>query len=369
MSHLKEREEKICLNCHAVIYGKYCHICGQENIEPKETFWGLLTHFVYDITHFDGKFFSTLKYLLLKPGYLSKAFMQGRRASYLHPIKMYVFTSAFFFVFFFAFINTIDDDLDATITTSASEVRRTIDSSLTVLKANQNDPTFYGAPQKKVEQKIAAYEADLIRLKTDTTNLNQLNYFKDKGNLFGANQFKSIDDYTKAQTALPPEKRDVWLIRQLRIRELEMRDKYGNDSNILLKKLLDTFFHQFPQMLFVSLPIFALLLQIIYIRHRKLYFYADHAIYAVHLYVAMFILLFLQLLAGKLSAQPFLHWLNIVSNLIVVYMFYYQYRSLRFFYGQGRFKTILKYILLLLFNIFLFAVLFIVFFLLSVFLV
>ena len=66
-----------------------------------ETFWGLLTHFVYDITHFDSKFFSTLKYLFAKPGFLSLEFLKGRRASYLHPIRMYVFTSALFFVIFF----------------------------------------------------------------------------------------------------------------------------------------------------------------------------------------------------------------------------------------------------------------------------
>ncbi|MBP0577674.1 DUF3667 domain-containing protein, partial [Campylobacter jejuni] len=76
---------------------------GQENIEPKESFWHLTTHFIYDITHFDGKFFSTLKYLLFRPGFLSKEYLKGRRAGYLHPVKMYVFTSALFFLIFFSF--------------------------------------------------------------------------------------------------------------------------------------------------------------------------------------------------------------------------------------------------------------------------
>ena len=100
MSHLHERKEKICLNCKSVIYGRFCHVCGQENIEPKETFWGLLTHFVYDVTHFDGKFFDTTKYLLFRPGFLALEYLRGRRASYLNPIRMYVFTSAFFFIIF-----------------------------------------------------------------------------------------------------------------------------------------------------------------------------------------------------------------------------------------------------------------------------
>ena len=65
MSHFKERTEKHCLNCGTSVHGRYCHSCGQENIEPKETIVHLVSHFFKDITHFDGKFFSTLKYPLL----------------------------------------------------------------------------------------------------------------------------------------------------------------------------------------------------------------------------------------------------------------------------------------------------------------
>ena len=102
VSHLKERTEKICLNCKAELIGRYCHVCGQENLEPKETVWHLVQHFFNDITHFDGKFFSTVKYLLRKPGFLSREYMAGRRASYLNPVRMYVFTSAIFFLILFS---------------------------------------------------------------------------------------------------------------------------------------------------------------------------------------------------------------------------------------------------------------------------
>src|ERR1700677_3903986 len=102
MSHLKERKEKNCLNCQATLYGRYCHVCGQENMEPKETVWHLVQNLFNDITHFDGKFFATVKYLLRKPGVLSSEYRAGRRASYLHPIRMYVFTSAFFFIILYS---------------------------------------------------------------------------------------------------------------------------------------------------------------------------------------------------------------------------------------------------------------------------
>ena len=104
MSGLKERMQKNCLNCRIVVKGRFCHRCGQENIEPKESVWDLIAHFFKDITHFDGKFFSTVKYLFKKPGFLSKEYMVGRRASYVNPIRLYIFTSAFFFLIFFSFM-------------------------------------------------------------------------------------------------------------------------------------------------------------------------------------------------------------------------------------------------------------------------
>src|SRR4029079_10879844 len=102
VSHSRERSEKTCLNCNAQLHGRFCHVCGQENTDPRESFWSITTHFFNDITHFDGKFFSTVGKLLVKPGFLPSEFIRGRRASYLHPIRLYVFTSAIFFIIFYA---------------------------------------------------------------------------------------------------------------------------------------------------------------------------------------------------------------------------------------------------------------------------
>lgn len=106
MSHLKERKDKDCLNCGAQVQGRYCHICGQENTEPHESFWALIQHFIFDLFHFDGKFFESVKYLLFRPGFLTKEYMRGRRLAYLNPIRMYIFTSAIFFLLIFNFFTS-----------------------------------------------------------------------------------------------------------------------------------------------------------------------------------------------------------------------------------------------------------------------
>ena len=105
MSHRRLRKENKCLNCGAEVIGRFCHECGQENAEAKETIWHLLHHFFSDLTHFDSKLLHTLRYLTLKPGFLSKEYNNGRRVRYVYPLNLYFFTSAIFFLVFSSLVN------------------------------------------------------------------------------------------------------------------------------------------------------------------------------------------------------------------------------------------------------------------------
>jgi hypothetical protein len=173
VSHLKERVERNCLNCNAQIVGKYCHICGQENIYPKESVWHLVNHFFQDITHFDGKFFSTIKFLITRPGFLSAEYARGRRVSYLNPIRMYVFTSAFFFLIFFSFIQK-DEVATAKINVSAKEKiaelqhnKENLEQTLAVV----NDSTERSQLIKFVKE----IDDNVLLLQEDSTAVNKIN--------------------------------------------------------------------------------------------------------------------------------------------------------------------------------------------------
>jgi len=96
------RTENNCLNCGATLQGKFCHVCGQENLQIKESFGHLMNHAISDYFHFDEQFFNTLKPLLFQPGKLTTEYMAGKRMSYLHPVKMYIFISLIFFVLLFS---------------------------------------------------------------------------------------------------------------------------------------------------------------------------------------------------------------------------------------------------------------------------
>lgn len=323
MSHLNERSQKNCLNCNAQVHGKYCHICGQENIEPFETAWHLVSHFFKDITHFDGKFFSTLKYLIFKPGFLSKEYMIGRRASYLNPIRMYVFTSAIFFLIFFS-LTDVNDKI----------IQRTYEGK-TLEQVAAMDSAAFNAFTREVND-------------GKTMTMEEFKHYVDSSDKVGGIHFTSHRYKNKAEydSVLKSGKKDHnWLQRTLVYKEIQINQKYNNDQSLILKSFVNILIHSFPQMLFISLPLFALILKLLYIR-RKEYYYASHAIFSVHLYVFIFIMLLVVI--GLREAKDYLHWgaINYIVALVFASMVFYEYKAMRNFYEQRRAKTILKFILL-----------------------
>lgn len=346
MSHLKERSEKICLNCNAELYGRYCHVCGQENLEPKETFWHLVTHFVYDVTHFDGKFFSSAKYLLFKPGYLSHEYIRGKRASYLNPIRMYVFVSAIFFLFFLAILkpeNAIQVNETADKSKSAKDVIKELQGRRNAQEEVINDkdiPEVGKIGSRAVVKKI---DEAIIKIQKDSTQKSKVDL--DNGDFSGFTSYKTVASYDSVQNALPESKRDGWIKRTFLRRNIEVNEEYGTNGNEMMSRMGEKFFHSFPQIMFVSLPLFALVLQLLYIR-RKNFYYVDHIIYSVHLYCGIFVLFFVLLVISQISKIPHLSWVMYLAIIVWLYLFYYTYKGLRNFYEQGRGKTILKWFLL-----------------------
>ena len=349
MSHSRERKEKICLNCNAELNGRFCHACGQENLEPKESFWGLVTHFFYDITHFDGKFFTTLGYMLYKPGFLSKEYIRGRRASYLNPIRMYVFTSALFFLIFFSMFNIRNWDIGSDVNqgleraTSGTSILK--EQALQEARTRQDSITIEGLYAR------LGINSDSARTKArDSVGKNDSlgeETNKNKGDRLTSRlvKYESKAEYDSVQNAKPMGERDRWLSRTIKYRAIELRNKYEGQGNQLVKDLLDKFLHTFPYLLFVSLPLYALFLKLLYIRRRQFY-YVDHGIFLIHLYIFTFIILLILFGLYKLNEVAGWGWVGWLQAALMTYGVIYTVIAMRRFYNQGWMKTIIKFILL-----------------------
>ncbi|MGB8192454.1 MAG: DUF3667 domain-containing protein, partial [Chitinophagaceae bacterium] len=362
MSHSKERAEKVCLNCNIPIHGRFCHQCGQENREPKESVWGLITHFFYDITHFDGSFFSTVKYLIFRPGFLSAEYIKGRRAGYLNPIRMYVFTSAFFFIIFFSVFNPDSIDLGKSDKLYSDSTRFNAMKYALQYADNKQDSALIMAQMASWQDSIATKKKRKASQNKRETILagDTTRYTPVRVNM--PDDYRSIAHYDSSQKLLPAAERDNWLKRMIQKRQILLNEKYKGDKIAIMKDWIVSFIHQFPKLLFVSLPIFALLLRLLYIR-RKQFYYVDHGIFSIHLYIFAFLLLLVSMGVSSLAGATGWGWINWLQLVIWLYALYYNYKAMRNFYRQSRGKTIVKYLLLNILAtisiIFLFAVFFV----------
>ncbi len=326
MSHLKERSDKNCLNCGSKVAGRYCQFCGQENVEVKESIWHLIMHFIEDLTHFDGKLWKTLKLLLLKPASLTKYYMDGKRATYLHPIRMYLFVSAVFLLVIFSGGPK-----------SPGEIKKEVNAKLATQVSKQ-----------KLDSAIK--EADNFKLQIGTDTFN----------------YKSIESYEAAQNKLPVTKKDSWFEQKIAMRQIYLSQKYKGDKFEIGKALIEQFQHYFSRILYISLPIFAFFVWVLY-RRNKEHFFVDHLIFSIHIYCAFYIILFAVKIIDNVY-EFFMHKPFVILDALVAFvLFFYLYKSLRNHFHQSRAKTILKFIILSTLTLCLMTGLMLFFFLLSLF--
>jgi hypothetical protein len=367
VSHRPERKEKNCLNCGTIVVGKYCHNCGQENTDPGMTLWGLFQHFFYDITHFDGKYFDTLRHLFTKPGFLSKAFMDGKRASFVDPVKMYIFTSAFFFLLFYSFFLKVDEkDMESGLVTIND-----LENQIRALDSSDNKYDFRNnyLILNKSDTLLDMRDAKAVRYFRDSLNLilKKLNkvdsLFPEKGmiRILNLSEYTSRNEYDSLQKILPEAQRDSRLTRLMVYRQIDINEKYDGDLKKYIAGLLNKFLHSFPTLLFISLPLLTSVLSLLYIRIKK-YLYVNHGIFLVHQYIFTFLLLIPFFLTYEAAHyMPWKIW-SFVRIGIFIWLSIYLYRSMRVFYVQSRLKTTGKLILFLFFSLFIMLLIFILYF-------
>lgn len=274
-----------CLNCGSLLTGTYCSQCGQKNIPKRQTLGELFENFLGSFFSYESKFFKTIRYLLFRPGFLAKEYNAGRRERYYHPARMYVFISFIYFLLFFSLPDR--DDKNNVI---------------------DNDGV----------------------VKTDSTdNFN----FK-----LTSEEYKSRAEYDSVQAALPESERDGWFVRKMEYRSLELNQKYKTSKSEFVSDFGESFAANTPKVLFFLLPIFALLLKLLYIRRD--FYYSEHLVLSIYFYNFFFtagsITLLLELIPG-------MDWISVVMSLLVIS---YLFLAMKKVYKQGWGKTFFKFLLL-----------------------
>lgn len=333
MSSVKLRKEKNCLNCGHHVEETYCPHCGQENIELKEDAWHMITHAIADYFHFEHKFFGTIKPLLFKPGKLTVEYVAGKRASFLHPIKLYIFVSIV------AFIILLGGDKkhkknEVVGAKKPVDTEKIDTATISDIEEVKQIIRYIPIPKSQKDSIIKVAEKD-IKEKGSTSFVQIDNSIGGKGIFKGlAAAQSSVEEYEKAQLALPKEERDNFIHNYFNKKSIEFNN-YENPR----EKLEQDIFKFIPKMMFVLLPLFALILKLVYIRKKR--FYYEHLIYSFHTHSAIFLVIILTTLINWLTHFVFdvSNWVNFLA---CIYVIWYIYRSLRTFYGSTRWVTVLK---------------------------
>jgi len=87
-----------CLNCLEPLSGAFCHKCGQKDDDLRRPVWTFFRELLDAVFGADSKILKTIFLLILVPGGLTRAFMMGRRARFLPPLRLYVVLSFVFFI-------------------------------------------------------------------------------------------------------------------------------------------------------------------------------------------------------------------------------------------------------------------------------
>lgn len=282
MSHGKLREDKDCLNCGHQVEERYCPHCGQQNIESRQPFYYLFTHFIEDFTHYDGQFWSTVKNLLFKPGKLTTTYLEGKRQKFVPPVKLYIFVS---FVTFFMFaifppfnINHFDKgkgkgDKTAITTQSQKQAVKEVMNAIELEKQGEKDSTKINKLTEKQK-----YLKDSLKLQSFQEGLESTmdtdNKISDNSSFLG---YKTQEEYDKGMAG---KKRILGFINDAFAHKFFSLKKEGVKKGDIIRNLAETSFHNLPKALFIYLPIFALFLWIFH--SKKKWWYFDHGIFTLH---------------------------------------------------------------------------------------
>jgi hypothetical protein len=241
-----------------------------------------------DLTHADSRLWRTLAALMLKPGFLTREFIAGRRARYLPPLRLYLVLS----VVFFLWASATQTSLRALTVTTHDNGTPT--AALTPLAGESTSVFSPALPGESREQR-----AERIC-----------------GKLF---------DYDG-----PWRERVVRAWRRSCPRMVE-------DNG---RSLQEAYVHNVPRAMFLFLPLLAAVMRLMYLRPRR--YYVEHLLLFVHNHAFVFLVVLLAWPASSLLPVGGT-WLR---TAVILYIPWYMYRSMRVVYGQGRVLTLAKLVVL-----------------------
>jgi hypothetical protein len=272
-----------CANCETPLQGPYCYNCGQLAESFERSVWHLVVEGFESFFHFDGRFWATLPNLLLHPQRLTRAYLDGKRAGQIPPLRL--FLVVLLILFFVGGLNLGGNhvqtkQMDQLTPAQRAQMEAALDKAHVTLK-----PAAPNAPTVAMD----------VRGKRAAVSSNK-----------------------------PSNGFEAWA---------EQRLRYAAGNQELFYMTLETWGHRFAVLM---LPISALFLTALFAFQRRFYVF-DHLIFSMHSLSFQGLLLSVVFLLG--GVVPLVGWLLVLAP---VHLFVH----MRGTYGTGVFGTLLRMTLL-----------------------
>ena len=262
------RDDRTCPNCESPHAEKYCPACGQRQ-GPTVVSIGRLAHDILeDQFSLDSSLPRTLRALFFRPGHLTLEYVSGRARRYVAPFRLYLAFSVVFFL--------------AVALTGGRGV-------VTLTSSDEADPAASSAaapaPEPPPVASDPAQERDRVQVELGNQRLNEA------------------------------------------VAE-RLRQIIAENPDDARRVIADAFVQRASTALFFLLPVYAVLLKLLYTRQRRLY--AEHFVFSLHHH------------AFALGTGIVVAFLRPAAPVMALWLLVYTYLAMRRFYGQSRLITGVK---------------------------
>ena len=366
--------DTLCRNCGEALPGAYCPGCGQKAGPLRQPAHHFVRDAFLEFFGIDGRFWPTFWALLVKPGRLTQEYLAGRRQTYLRPLRVYLVSTLFFF-FLLSLIDpasrmgdTVFQSSDLSDSVRVADQIARLDSLLDpAMPALDNERAEVAEARQAVGRSAPGSERSAAQATLKSARLEL------EGDSLGLLEDRPRRELQRAVLAtLPPDSLIVldglegaanliypdsssffsgedesWLIRNEALSGMSGAPTDAQRRQNLIR-FLRSAIGQVPTVLFLILPIFALLLKVLYARRG--WYYSEHLIFGLHTHAFAF-LVFCLVTLGILAltgmpggaGRSAVGWM-VVALLVTIPIYFYI--AQKRVYGQGWIKTAVKAILL-----------------------
>lgn len=353
-----------CENCGTPLLGEHCYACGQPVKGLVRHFTSVVGDFADTVFNFDARLPRSLWPLFARPGWLTCEYFAGRRVRFVSPVRLFVVLAIVTFFIAQLVINigdggmriNVDSDAFAGATTE-EEVVRQRDAALAEIEQAQEQrrrAQAIGPDSALIAAEIAIRKGAGDRIaelreaeKADEPAAPRYGISGDPDNeaSISFNGRPWHPETNPLEVAWWPGFANDWLNAMVGRAQGNI-ERMQEDPSLLKDAILGAV----PATLFLLLPLFALMLKVLYLFKRRLYM--EHLIVALHSHAflcqALLLIFVAMALQQWLAPQPgALHTLfDWIEAALWVWMPIYLLLMQKRVYGQGWLMTLLKYTVL-----------------------